>query len=76
VVPSAFARDLERDLLAANKNLEIKNAVLSQMRGAFRDFDAAREANQWPNTGQSWSKDAEILIDRIRLFLPNVQAQR
>ena len=39
------------------------------IKDALRDFDNARIANQWPNTGQSRAKDSDAFIERIRGIL-------
>lgn len=41
----------------------------AELRKALNDFDNSREANQWPNTGQSRQKDADEFIERVREIL-------
>lgn len=74
-VPAEFARDLERELARVVKQRQDHCDTLTKMRVALSDFDNAREANQWPNTGQARYKDADEFIERVRHILQNEKAQ-
>ena len=56
------------------RQLEVSAAKIPVLKKAFANFDDAREANQWPNTGQAWDKDATELIDKLRNILQNAKA--
>ena len=57
------------------RQMEVSAAKIPLLKKAFANFDDAREANQWPNTGQAWDKDATELIDKLRNILQNATDQ-